>query len=63
MADDPLILQEVAFRFEGGTWTVYNFGHPTPWCSRDWSTQLGTDDVEDLFVLFRRSNLTFLPAP
>lgn len=63
MTDDPLTLEEVALRYENGIWTAYNFGRPTPWCSPDWSTQLGTDDIEDLFTLFRHSRLTFLPAP
>jgi len=62
MADvEALTLEEVAFRFEGHGWVAYNIGPPTPWCAKSWSTALGTDDVEDLFTLFRHSNLTFLP--
>jgi len=53
---------EVAIRWEQISFVAYNFGHPTPWCSPMWSTRIGTTDIEEVFDLFRSSNITILPA-
>lgn len=55
-------LAEVAVRWEDVGWVAYNFGHPPPYCSPSWSSRLGAADLDEVFILFRNSNITILPS-
>jgi hypothetical protein len=55
-------LTEVALRWEGVSFRAYNNGEPPPFCNRDWSTRLGTTEIEEAIALFPNSAITLLPA-
>jgi len=58
----PEICVDIAIRWEAYQWRAYNIGKPAINCSQDWSTGLGPLEVHEIFTLFSRSNLTFLPC-
>ena len=56
-------LDDVGVRWEGHQWVAYNIGKPSRASSKNWSTGLGTGtEIEDIFMLFRHSSITFLPS-
>lgn len=59
MPDSSLI--DVAVRWEGG-WVAYNIGRKPLHAEKNWSTAIGPAEIDEVFDLFRNSNLTFLPA-
>ena len=55
-------LADIGIRWETHQWIAFNIGRPNRFCSKLWSTGLGSSaDIEDIFVLFRHSTLTFFP--
>jgi hypothetical protein len=55
-------LEDIAIRWEDHQWRAYNIGKPKINCSENWSTGLGAIEVDEIFTLFRHSNLVFLPC-
>ena len=55
-------LEDIGVRWEEHQWRAYNIGKPTESSSKHWSTGLGDIEVDEIFTLFRHSNLTFLPC-
>ena len=60
MSDISLI--DVAVRWEAHGWVAYNIGPRPLHASKFWSTAIGPAEIDEVFDLFRNSNLTFLPA-
>lgn len=55
-------LIDVAIRWEGSHWVAFNIGHPPPSAAPNWSSPLGLIELDEIFDMFRNSNIVILPA-